>query len=129
MNKHSLSIFLYPAVFCGLMTAAVAANAAGDAARGQTLYQAKCSACHSIEYNGVGPAHQGVFGRKAGGRTDYSYSPALQATTVIWNEKTLDKWLTNPEKFIPGQKMGFMVPDARVRADLIAYLKKETATK
>ena len=106
-----------------------AANAAGDAAGGQKLYQTMCSACHSIEYNGVGPAHQGLFERKAGGRTDYTYSPALQASTVVWTEKTVDKWLTNPEKFIPGQKMGFMIPAAKDRADLIAYLKKETAKK
>lgn len=106
-----------------------AANAAGDALRGQTLYQTKCAACHSIEYNGVGPAHQGLFERKAGGRTDYAYSPPLQASAIFWNEKTVDKWLANPEKLIPGQKMGFMVPSEKERADLIAYLKKETAKK
>jgi cytochrome c len=102
---------------------------AGDAARGQTLYQTRCTTCHSIDYNGVGPAHKGLFGRKAGSVADYAYSPAVQASTVIWSAQTLDKWLTNPEKFIPGQKMGFMVPNAKDRADLIAYLKKETVAK
>lgn len=105
------------------------ASAAGDAVRGQALYQSKCTACHSIEYNGVGPAHKGLFDRKAGSQTDYVYSPALQSSQVVWTETTLEKWLTNPEKFIPGQKMGFMVPSATDRADLIAYLKKETAQK
>jgi len=101
------------------------ATAAGDAIRGQQLYQAMCMSCHSIDYNGVGPAHKGLFGRKAGGRADYQYSPAVKSSNIVWADKTLDKWLTNPEKLIPGQKMGFMVPDAKDRADLIAYLKKE----
>ena len=84
-----------------------------------------CVACHSIDYNGVGPAHKGLFGRKAGTRPDYVYSPAAKASSIVWSDKTLDKWLANPEKLIPGQKMGFMVPAAKDRADLIAYLKKE----
>jgi cytochrome c len=104
---------------------AVASNAAGgDAERGRSLYQSRCTACHSIEYNGVGSAHQGVYGRKAGSAPDYAYSEALKRSDVVWNDGTLNKWLTNPEKFIPGQKMGFSVPNAKERADLIAYLKQ-----
>ena len=99
--------------------------AAADAARGQTLYKTMCVACHSIDYNGVGPAHKGLIGKKAGSRTDYTYSPAVKASSIVWADKTLDKWLANPEKLIPGQKMGFMVSAAKDRADLIAYLKKE----
>lgn len=100
--------------------------AAGDAVHGGQLYQSRCTACHSIDYNGVGPAHKHLFGRKAGSLPDYTYSPALQASKVVWDEKTIDKWLTNPEKFIPGQKMGFQVASPQERADLIAYLKQAT---
>jgi cytochrome c len=99
------------------------AHAAGDAQRGQVLYQGRCAACHSIDYNGVGPAHKGVFGRKVASAPEFTYSAALQQSSVVWNEKTLDRWLANPEKFIPGQKMGFSITNARERADLIAYLK------
>jgi cytochrome c len=122
----------YLSIFLGLALSGAlpgTADAAGDALRGQMLYQSKCAACHSIDYNGVGPAHRGVFGHKAGSQADYVYSPAVQRSNVIWTESTLDKWLTNPEKFIPGQKMGFMVPSAKDRTDLIAYLKKEAAKK
>lgn len=108
----------------GLSTAAIA-QAGGDVQRGQELYSSRCVACHSIDANRVGPAHRGVFGRKAGGVAGYDYSAALKKSTVIWNEKTLDQWLTDPEKFIPGQKMGYSVPDAKDRADLIAYLKSQ----
>jgi len=99
------------------------ANAAGDAIHGQQLYKQTCIACHSVDYNAVGPAHKGVFNRKAGSAANYTYSPAVKSSTIVWNEKTLDKWLTDPEKFIPGQKMGIKVASAKDRADLIAYLK------
>jgi len=97
---------------------------AGDAARGRQLYESRCIGCHSIEENRTGPAHKGVVGRKAGAVKGFDYSPALKSSRVIWNEKTLDRWLTNPEGLIPGQKMGFSVPEARDRADIIEYLRR-----
>jgi cytochrome c len=120
------SVFL----LASLVTAgAGAARTAGDAAKGQMLYQARCAACHSIAYNGVGPAHKGVFGRKAGSAPGYTYSPALSAAGFVWDEALLERWLKNPEQLVPGQKMGISVASAHERADLIAYLKKETAGK
>jgi cytochrome c len=100
------------------------AFAAGDADKGAALYQARCTACHSLDYNGVGPAHRGTFGRHAGQAPGYAYSAALRAADVVWNEATLDRWLADPEKFIPGQRMGVNVLDAADRADLIAFLKR-----
>jgi cytochrome c len=107
-----------------LMSIASAVFAAGDAVRGQQLYESRCVACHSVEQSRVGPAHQGVFGRRAGRVAGYDYSPALKASKLVWSDKTLDAWLANPERTIPGQKMGYSVTDASDRADLIAYLKK-----
>lgn len=109
-----------------LAALAPAALAAGDADAGRALYQARCTACHSLDYNGVGPAHRGVFGRAAAQAPGFAYSEALNSSRVVWNEETLDHWLADPEKFIPGQRMGINVPDATERADLIAYLKKAT---
>lgn len=105
-----------------------AALAVSNPTRGQILYQNLCIACHSIDYNGAGPAHKNLFGRKAGSLPDYNYSPALTSSDIVWNAATLDKWLRNPEKFVPGQKMGIMVPSAQDRADLIAYLKNAKAS-
>ncbi len=109
--------------------ACAAAQAAGDADRGRTLYQARCTACHSLDYNGVGPAHRGVYGRAAGTAPGYAYSPALKSARLTWNDETLDRWLADPEKVAPGQRMGVNVPDAQDRADLIAYLKQNAAAK
>ena len=108
-----------------LVLAAQAADAGGaDAARGKQLYEARCGGCHSLDENRAGPAHRGVYGRRAGRAPGYDYSPALRASRIVWNARTLERWLANPEALVPGQKMGFAVPEARDRADLVAYLKE-----
>ena len=109
-----------------LSTLVVGMAKAAGASHGQALYALMCSSCHSVEYNGVGPRHRGVFGRKSGSVPGYEYSPALKNALLVWNETNLDNWLTNPESVAPGQKMGFMVPSAADRVDLIAYLKTLT---
>lgn len=100
---------------------------AGDTNRGKQLYESRCVACHSIDNHRVGPAHRGVFGRRAGAAPGYEYSAAVSASRVTWTEPNLDRWLANPEQFIPGQKMGYAVDDPDDRADLIAYLKSQSA--
>jgi cytochrome c len=98
------------------------AAAAQSASKGMAIYQAKCSACHSVDESRVGPAHAGVFGRRAGKTADYEYSEALAQSKVVWNKTTLNAWLTDPEKLIPGQRMGYRLSLAQERADVIAYL-------
>jgi cytochrome c len=111
-------------MFAALMALSAApAHAEGDAARGRQIYQSRCIACHSPDANRVGPMHRGVFGRKAGSLPGYSYSKALKGAGFVWNDRTLDQWLINPQAFVPGQKMNFRVAKAADRADLIAYLK------
>jgi cytochrome c len=102
---------------------AARAEALGDAAHGQQIYESRCIACHSPDANRVGPMHRGVYGRKAGSLLDYTYSKALKSADFVWSDETLDRWLTNPQAFVPGQKMNFKVAKAEDRADLIAYLK------
>jgi cytochrome c len=113
---------------CAVLVAAQAVffeAALADAARGKQLYESRCIGRHSLDTNRVGPAHQDVFGRKAGSVKDYDYSDALKKSKVVWSDKTLDRWLINPEQLIPGQKMGFSVPEPKDRADLIDYLHSQ----
>ena len=67
-----------------------------------------------------------MFGRKAGSARDYDYSEALASSKVVWSEETLDRWLSGPEKFIPGQKMSISVASEADRRDVIAYLKAQS---
>ena len=110
-----------------LLCASIAPTAlAADAAHGEEIYNSRCIACHSPDANRVGPKHRGVIGRTAGTVPDFNYSKAVKSSGVVWSEGTLDKWLTNPQAFIPGQRMNFKVADPADRADLIAYLKTLT---
>ena len=108
-----------------LLTTPVSANAA-DAARGEKLF-VDCASCHSIErgVEGVGPSLFGLFKRKAGDVADYRYSPALKRSGIAWTPQTLDTYLADPQKSVPGNRMPYSgMPNATDRADLIAYLQK-----
>lgn len=97
---------------------------AGDPVAGKAAYAA-CQACHALDTNGIGPRHRGLVGRKAGAVEGYKYSPALRKSDVVWTRQTLDTWLQDPRIFIEGARMFFSVPDAKERADIIAYLATE----
>ena len=107
-----------------LLVASSRARAAGDAAAGKEVF-ARCAACHSTTpgENKVGPSLAGVFGRKSGSEPGYSYSPALKASSITWDEHTLDQFLANPAADVHGTKMFISVPDAADRQNVIAYLK------
>jgi cytochrome c len=110
-----------------LATSAFAVGTTGDPTRGEQIYK-RCQGCHSIASNRVGPRHQGLFGRQAGSLADYSYSKAMKASGIVWNETTLDQFIANPRGLVPGTKMPFAgIADAQERADLIAFLKQATA--
>lgn len=110
-----------------LTVAGVPALGQTPAPNGAALYKTKCGSCHSIPANKIGPAHKGVFGRKAGLAAGYSYSAPLKASGIVWNDKTLDLWLQGPQKVVKGSKMFFAVPNAAERAAIIAYLKSPAA--
>jgi cytochrome c len=95
---------------------------AADAVHGEALYEG-CQDCHSLDKNDVGPRHRGVFGRKAGSLGDYAYSDALKASGLTWNAQTLDAWLADPQKLVPGAKMFYHLGQAQDRADVIEFLR------
>jgi cytochrome c len=101
----------------------------GNAARGQHVFGA-CAACHSLqpEQNMTGPSLAGLWGRKAGTLPSFDrYSPALKSANLIWNDKTLDEWIADPQHLVPDNQMTFAgVKDGRQRADLLAFLKQAT---
>ena len=101
----------------------MAAQGAPDAVRGEQLY-ARCAACHALATDRVGPRHCGLLGRRAGSVAGFDYSPAMKKSGLVWNEKTLNRFLTKPLAVVPGSTMTYDgVPGAKDRGDLIAYLK------
>jgi cytochrome c len=88
------------------------------------LVFAQCSICHSVDgSNGSGPSLRGVVGRRAGSLPGFRYSKAMRQADIEWDAVSLDAYLADPQQEIPGNVMPFSgVPDARQRADLVAYL-------
>lgn len=92
----------------------------------------ECAVCHLVAAPGtkdaemklIGPNLHGVVGRKAGSLPDFAYSKAMRESDVVWNDATLDAYIAQPAKTIPGNRMSFVgEPDAEKRAAIIAYLK------
>src|SRR5436190_1147781 len=110
-----------------LLSPALAQN--GDASRGQQDFRA-CAPCHSLEpdRNMTGPSLAKLWGRKAGSLPSFErYSEALKSSGIIWDDRALDGWLTDPERMVPDNEMPFEgIKDGRVRADLLAFLKEAT---
>ena len=97
---------------------------AQDAAAGGMAFQ-QCAECHSPgASDGAGPGLKGVFGRRAGSKDGFIYSPAMKKSTVVWDDSTLAAFLANPRDVVPGTTMAYAGDDdAKERADLVAYLK------
>ena len=111
---------------------AVAANAAGlqgDAVAGRQVFK-KCQACHSLEPGKtiLGPSLAGIVGRKSAADADFSYSPAMKQAALTWDPPTLDAYLAEPAKVVPGNRMPF--PGLKTdhdRKDVIAFLAAPAA--
>jgi nitrite reductase (NO-forming) len=75
----------------------------------------------------LGPSLAGIFGKKAGSDATYSYSPALKNSGLTWDAATLDRYLLDPQKTVPGNKMPFPgLKTQNDRKDVIAYLAGAT---
>ena len=115
-----------PLLLTAQLMTATAALADGDATHGKQIFN-KCMVCHSIQVgvNKIGPSLHGVVGRKSGTVADYSYTDAMKNSGLTWDEATLNKYLTNPRKLVPGTRMIFVgLPKEPDRLDVIAYLKQ-----
>jgi cytochrome c len=69
-----------------------------------------CGACHESTANAgpsLGPNLFGIGGRKAGGVPDYDYSPAMKASGITWTADTLQAFIQDPAKTVPGNKMDY----------------------
>jgi cytochrome c2 len=117
----------FASVLCLAAVALACAPAAraSDAEAGARVFKAQCSACHTIDATkkSIGPTLAGVVGRKSGSVEGFKYSEANKNAGKVWDEPTLDLYLTNPRGVVPGTIMTYAgLKNDTQRADLIAYL-------
>jgi len=123
---------LFHSAFAALLVSTVlspASAANGDSGRGQRVFNA-CAPCHSLEpdRNMTGPSLAQLWNRTAGSLPSFErYSAVLKSSGIVWDDKTLDQWITDPQHLIPGNQMTFQgLKNLQQRADLLAFLKGAT---
>ena len=114
-----------PAAPSGASQPSPTAPLSDAAADGRRVFS-KCQACHSLTPGkaGVGPSLAGIIGKPSASTPDFNYSEAMRNAHLTWDAKTLDAYLTDPQKLVPGNRMPF--PGLKAdhdRADLIAFLE------
>ena len=106
------------------------ADDAADLAAASKQFLNSCGVCHTVDPKAEirqGPNLATVYGRKAATLAEFpAYSDALKkagAGGLVWNDETLDKWITSATDFVPGAMMPYAQPDAEKRKLVIAFLK------
>lgn len=92
-------------------------------AAGQALYEGKCSGCHSVDTDRIGPRHRNVVGRAVASVIGYDYSPALEHLGGRWTAERLDRFLSGTQMMAPGSRMYVEVDDPSQRRLIIGYLQ------
>jgi cytochrome c len=91
---------------------------------GKETFEKRCTGCHSLDHEKTGPHLRGVYGREAASVSSFQYSESLRKSGVRWDSGSLDKWLTDPDGFVPDNDMAFRVANKEERAAIIEYLKE-----
>jgi cytochrome c len=108
------------------LAASTAAALAQDVAAGETSFR-KCQPCHDVgeeAKNKLGPALNGLDGRKAGTVAGYDFSDADKNSGIVWSEATFKEYVQDPAAKMPGTKMFFSTKNEKEVGDLWAYLKQ-----
>jgi cytochrome c len=119
------------AIACVVLAGSAASAHAQDIAAGENSFK-KCLPCHRVgpeAKNLVGPALNGLDGRKSGTVEGYNYSEANKNSGITWGEEVFKEYITNPRAKIPGTKMVFAgINSENERANLWAFLKQFDAS-
>jgi cytochrome c len=127
MNHGMMGERMGPGMMGRGMTGRGEAQSGEDNGAGAQLFASQCAMCHTLGAGGantVGPNLHGLIGRRAGSVSGYDYSAAMRRSGIVWDEKTLDRFLADPARLVPGTRMAFPgIGERGEREELIEYLK------
>jgi cytochrome c len=108
----------------------LAGAAAAQDGAGQVLFNNACRTCHTVKQgdNRLGPNLYRIVGRLAGSVDGYDYSSALDNADFVWDEESLDRFITNPEQTVPGNTMRPFsgIASKEDRAKIIGFLRAQS---
>lgn len=135
MNRHFLIgvplLALAAAVALGgeTPTEILAPSANAAPATQKPVAFAQCAVCHKVDKsgtNGIGPNLFGVYNAQAGAKEGFNFSPAMKKWGKKLDDTTLDAFLENPRKSVPGTRMAYAgLRDAAKRKAIIDWLKTQ----
>jgi cytochrome c len=106
-------------------SSSIRTSRAEDFAAGETSFK-KCAFCHAVgegAKNKVGPALNGLAGRRAGTMPNFAYSQANKKVGILWSEADFVDYIKDPKAKIPGTKKVFLgIKDETEAKALWAYL-------
>jgi cytochrome c len=128
VRRFALSLAAIAAISADALGEETFPKSAAAADDGQLAFNNVCRTCHTLKEgdNRLGPNLHNIIGRKAGSLPDYSYSSAMKGADLVWDKATLDRYISNPDEVVPGNKMKPYggVASAEERAKIIGYLEE-----
>ncbi|VUD64447.1 Cytochrome c2 iso-2 [Thalassocella blandensis] len=99
-------------------------------AEGERLFKQRCAMCHSLEQGKhlAGPSLAGVMNQSSARYDKARYSEALKQSGLVWDEKTLDAFLADPSKLVPGTRMMVRITQPQQRSAIIQYLATQNTS-
>lgn len=85
----------------------------------------QCVVCHNLEKGDsyrIGPNLWGIVDAPKGGSKGFGYSHALATAGGTWTKQDLDRYLANPNQFLPGTNKTISGLEPQERAKIIAFL-------
>jgi len=120
---------LQVAAFCAVVLCQTATSWAQSPSEGRKLFETTCTPCHNYEKGGEPDMYgqtlnlYGVLGRRAASVANFEYSEDLRKSGIVWNEATIDKFITAPKKLFSGTRMELPgVEDVETRRCIIRFL-------
>lgn len=93
--------------------------------------QPRCNSVPGSKDGGqVGPDLFGINASKAGTRPDFTYSAAMSSSLQTWNFISLNMFIADPGRYMPGTAMtSALVHDTETRRNIVGFLMKASPDK